>query len=133
MAYLKRFGPGFKNGVMPGDLLDRAFAYFNGGLSYVSGLTALAGGAKAGATPLTELICQVDTVASGADSVLLPAAIPGSMVAVVNNGANAMQVFGQGTDTINGVATGTGVSQAAGKTALYVCAKTGAWFRNLSA
>lgn len=133
MAYLKRFGPGFRNSAMDGDDLDQAFAYLFGGLSYQAGITALAGGAKAGATQLTETINQIDTVTTAADSVLLPPARPGSFCVIINNSANATQVFGQGTDTINGVATATGLSQAGNKAALYVCAKAGAWFRNLSA
>jgi hypothetical protein len=47
-----------------------------------------------------------------------------------------MQVYGSGTDTINGVVTATGVAQAAGKTGIYVATTTGAaaaWFRLLSA
>lgn len=96
-------------------------------------LSALAGGAKSGATPLTGDINIVTTVATAADSVLLPTSVAGMVVYVSNTSANAMQVFGAGTDTINGVATGTGVSQAAGKTAVYVCATAGAWFRILSA
>jgi hypothetical protein len=47
-----------------------------------------------------------------------------------------MQVFGSGTDTINGVATATGVAQAAGVAALYLCTAVGAvnkWNRFLQA
>ena len=63
------------------------------------------------------------------------------MKILVHNGhaSNSMQVFGAGVDTINGVATATGVAQAAGKSALYYAVAdgdgtaVGAWFRVLSA
>lgn len=98
-----------------------------------TGITAHAGGGKTSATTLGYGLSNVTTVASAADSVLLPAALPGALAVLVNNGASSMQVFGQGTDTINGVATGTGVAQAAGITALYVGTVAGAWMRLLSA
>ena len=43
---------------------------------------------------------------------------PGLRVLVRNSAANSMQVFGAGTDTINAVATATGVAQAATTSAL---------------
>jgi hypothetical protein len=39
-------------------------------------------------------------------------------------------VFGYGTDTINGVATATGIAQAAGSTFEYTCTTNGAWIQN---
>lgn len=51
---------------------------------------------------------------------------------MANAGANAMQVFGSGSDTINGAASGTGVSQPAGKVASYICTASGKWSRLLS-
>lgn len=103
----------------------------------VTGITAFAGGGQGSATALTGIVNSVDTVATAADSVKLPApTYAGQMVIIVNTTANACQVFGSGTDTINAVATATGVSQAAGKTAMYVATTTGTaakWWRNLSA
>lgn len=100
-------------------------------------LTAFAGGGQASALQLTSRINRVSTVASANDSVKLPLAVAGITVEVINGaGANSMQVFGAGTDIINDVATATGVAQAAGKTAQYVCvtsAPAGKWYRNLSA
>lgn len=86
-------------------------------------LVALAGGAKAGATPLAYGANNIATVTTAADSVLLPFAFPGALVFVRNAAANATQVFGAGTDTINGVATATGVSQAG---------TTGVWYVGIS-
>lgn len=102
-----------------------------------TGVTAAAGGGQTNATAITTPIATVDTVATAADSVKLPApTYAGQMVILVNSTANSMQVFGSGTDTINGVATATGVAQAAGKTAMYIASTTGTaakWWRNLSA
>jgi hypothetical protein len=83
------------------------------------GLTALAGGGRPNATALVYGSNQVTTVASAADSVLLPIGMPGSMVVVRNSGANAMQVFGRGSDTINGTAGSTGISVANAKTVIF--------------
>jgi len=101
--------------------------------SVSAAVTAAAGGAKADAVPLTAAINTVTVVATIADSVLLPPAVPGRVIFVNNTAANSMQVFGQGTDTINAVATATGVAQAGGVSALYICGVAGAWRRNLSA
>jgi hypothetical protein len=106
--------------------------------STATGITAHAGGGQASATLLTAQYNRVDTVTTAADSVKLPApSYIGQEVEVMNNAAsNSMQVFGSGTDTINGVATGTGVAQAAGKFAMYKASSIGAaasWHRILSA
>jgi hypothetical protein len=95
-----------------------------------SGLTARAGGGQTSALQLSLSQASIATVATAGDSVKLPAAIAGSNFDLVNDAAaNSMQVFGRGTDTINNVATATGVAQAAGVAARYFCAKTGNWSR----
>ena len=97
-------------------------------------ITAAAGGGQSGAYQLTATISRVATVATAADSVKLPPSEAGMVIQVVNGHAsNSMQVFGAGTDTINDVATATGVAQAAGKAATYVCPVAGKWYRVLSA
>jgi hypothetical protein len=102
-------------------------------LAYATSITAHAGGGKASATVLTAMINHVTACATAADSLLLMPATAGLRVSIHNYGAQAAQVFGQGTDTINDVATATGVSQAAGKSALYDCPADGKWYRVLSA
>lgn len=96
-------------------------------------VTATAGGTKAAATALTAAINNITVCATAADSVLLPAAKAGMSIFVTNRGAASAQVFGAGTDTINDVATGTGVAQANSVSALYVCPVDGKWYRILSA
>jgi hypothetical protein len=124
------------SGSFPPSTPGFEFAVWDCLQSAAGGLTALAGGGKAGATPLTATLNHVATVATAADSVLLPPGEIGMWLFVRNSAAAAMQVFGAGSDTINGVATGTGVSQAATTGAIYFCtAKTSAgvasWFRIL--
>lgn len=104
------------------------------------GLTAQADGTKANATELGYGINTITTVAGAADSVLLPPAFPGAIAIVINTVATAIQVFGSGTDTIDGIATGTGIDQAASARAIYYGvagtgdnSDAGAWYSQGSA
>jgi hypothetical protein len=54
--------------------------------------------------------------------------VAGLELLVINHGANAMQVYGSGTDTIDDQATATGVSQMANSLVIYTCATAGAWY-----
>lgn len=92
-----------------------------------SGITAAAGGGQANATLLTQQTNRVTTVATAGDSVRLPAAVPGLELTVINRGANDMQVFGSGTDTVDGQAAATGVSQMYNSVVLYFCSVAGLW------
>jgi hypothetical protein len=130
----------FPNGIRGG---SNSGGFINDGAIFVpgstaTGITAHAGGGQASAVLLTAQFNRIDTVATAADSVRLPApTYIGQEVEVMNNAAvNSVQVFGSGTDTINGVATGTGVAQAAGKFAMYKASTIGTaaqWHRILSA
>lgn len=96
-------------------------------LSYTNGITAFAGGGQSSATALTSQVNRVSTVATAGDSVKLPASAAGMIITVWNDSANPMQVFGAGTDTVNGVATATGVSQMQKSVVIYACTAAGAW------
>ena len=100
-------------------------------------ITAQADGTKANATPITAVKCLVGTSAGAADSVLLPPGYPGLEITIHNAGASSIQVFGSGNDTINEIATGTGVTQDAALSAVYTCyavvSGVGLWGRVLSA
>ena len=98
----------------------------------VSALTAHSGGTQAGALALTNAVNNVTTVAAAGDSVKLPASAAGLEITIANNGANSMQVYGAGTDTINGVATATGVAQLPGQVVVYTCAVAGNWLANVN-
>src|SRR5438105_7298913 len=109
-----------------------------------SGIIAFAGGGQANATVLGVGINNVETVATAADSVQLPLAIPGTTCTINNATANACQVFGNPSNPNNAgagdtiaiqasntqVATGTGVSHAAASVATYSCIKMGQWKRS---
>lgn len=90
-------------------------------------LTAHAGGGQASALQLSAQFNRVSTVATAADSVALPVSSAGMWVAIANDGASSMQVFGVTPDTINNVATATGVALPAGHAAIYFCAVAGKW------
>ena len=98
----------------------------------VSALTAHSGGGQSSALALTKVINNVTTVAAAGDSVRLPVSVAGMEITIANNGANSMQVYGAGTETINGVATGTGVAQLPGQVVVYTAAVAGNWLANIS-
>jgi hypothetical protein len=87
------------------------------------GITAGTTQTQAGATQLNYGISTVATANSG-DAVALPGCVVGAVVYVINAAGNAFTVFAQNpsTDTINGTAGATGVSQAASNNAIYICA-----------
>lgn len=123
------FQPGY---LLPdGSALDLAFSY--PAVAYASGLVAKASGTVSNSTPITETFSQIDSVVSGADGVLLPSAVPGRHFLLQNHGGNSMTVFAAKGSTINGTAGATGVAHANGAAGLYFCAKSGAYFRLLSA
>ena len=99
--------------------------------SFVDALTAT-GTNQGTALPLTKMMNRVTTTAAST-GVILPAAVGGMNVTLINAGANPLQVYGNGTDTINGIAGSTGVTLAAGKTAEYFTTLAGAWHQLLSA
>lgn len=91
------------------------------GTSYENGITAHAGGGQTAAYQLSAQLSTIATCATAADSVVLPPIAAwgvtdsrpggqGMLIFIRNNGAKACQVFGKASDTINGVASGTGVS-----------------------
>ena len=90
-------------------------------------VTAHSGGTQALAFALTQQINNVTTVAAAGDSVRLPVSAAGLSIVVINAGAFPMQVFGAGTETINGIATATGIGQGVGAIATYWCAVAGNW------
>lgn len=95
-------------------------------------ITAKASGVQADATPLNPAASyhDVTVVATAADAIALPPARVGQVHFVKNSdAAQAMQVFAPTPDTIDSVATATGVSQLAGDGVLYVCLVDGNYVR----
>ena len=97
-------------------------------------LTALAGGGQAGATALKEgHINYVGTVASAADSVLLPKAVRGAYLVVMNTGANSMNVFPGSGQTVNALAADAAYAVAAAKVVTFFCPTAANWRTQLTA
>lgn len=103
-------------------------------LSVGDNVTALAGGGQSGATLITNMTTRVTTVATAADSILLPAASPGLFLIVINAAAaNAMAVFPQSGEKINALSANTALSIAANKVVIFVGSGSGQWHSILTA
>ena len=96
--------------------------------SNANALTAHVGGGQGSALALTKAINRITTVASGGDSVKLPAAVAGQSVVVINAAAaNAMDVFPVSGEAINALSPDTALSMVANKTVIFFCAVNGTW------
>lgn len=92
-------------------------------------ITATAGGTQATAYQLVHGINRITTVATAADAVALYPALAGCLALVLNAGANALQLFGNNgnADTIDGVATATGISVPPNTAMFLLCVTAGSW------
>ena len=111
------------------DGLGTGFAGQYPTLSFADSLTAV-GTTQGGALALTNVLNRVSTSTATAapfNGVSLPASVAGMQVTVENSSANPIQVYGAGTDTINGVATATGVAQGVNVVATFNCTTAGNW------
>lgn len=79
-----------------------------------------AGTTRTDATPLTKQTNNLTTVGSG-EGVILPASAAGQNIIINNAGANAVKVYGAGSDTIDGTAGSTGVTLTNGNRAIFMC------------
>lgn len=105
-----------------------------GGITYVTqlfrstlaGITAFAGGGQGSAVLLDEDLSEISTVVSPGDSVKLAFAATGLKKIVINNGANAMDVF---PNTGDDLGSGVNVAQslAAGSNVTYVAFDATNW------
>lgn len=131
MAIPNRFQSGYR--LEDGAALNAALATPMLQTNY--GITALAGGALSANTPVLVLGANVvSTVATAGDSVVLPPAAAGSVVYMLNgDSADAVKVYGNGSDTINGTAGATGVSYAAAKRVMFIAVTNGVWIANVLA
>ena len=99
----------------------------------VTGITAGTTRTQAGATVLVAGISRVDTSTAPSagsilgDGVVLPVATSGDVAIIINNTGNRIQVYGNGSDTINGVAGSTGISIPPNSQDFYVASATGGW------
>src|SRR2546423_14651994 len=121
----------------PVDMSGDTVSQFNSIYSVSDNITAHAGGGQGSATALPSAINRVTTVATAADSVVLPAAtaaIAGMTVTVINSAAsNSLTAYPASGDAINILSANTGLAIAAGKTAEFICTGAGHWHAILSA
>lgn len=101
--------------------------------SAATGIVAGTTRTQAGATPLTQEINRVDTATAPAagsllgDGVVLPASAAGLTLLVWNNTNNPVQLYSNGSDTVNGVAGATGIAMPPNSLYIAVAAAAGSW------
>ena len=111
--------------------------------TYQNGITAHAGGTQAAAYQLVPgaSMYEVDTVASGNDSIKLYAAQPGHSISVLNAGAQTLNIYAY-DGTNNGVSAGDKINNQSNATAYslttfqcadFFCAKAGVWLAQKTA
>ncbi len=98
----------FGERLRDGQTLDELLA--NPVWSYSRPLTATTGGTRTTSQKITESIVNVANAASGA-GITLPVALPGKIILVFNNTANAIQIFADDPSNIDGVSGNVGISQ----------------------
>lgn len=90
-------------------------------------LLTATGSTQASALPLSAELNRLGTVAAGT-GVALPPSKAGLTIIIVNHGANAVQIYGSGADTVDDTAATTGVTQMINSTVLYTCHSPGSWY-----
>ncbi len=98
-------------------------------LSDTPTITANATQTQAAATKLVSMINRIGTCATQGNGVALPTSAVGLEILVINRGAQPCQVYGDNTEaaTINGIATGTGISMGVNTAAVFTCSVAGNW------
>lgn len=98
--------------------------------SVQTGIVAHAGGGQANGVPLTAMACFIATVGSAGDSLLLPAAVPGMELSVINQSSTVTgpNVFPQPGQTINALSANTAIAVAPQTVLMFYCGIAGAWW-----
>lgn len=96
------------------------------------GTLAAAGSNQATAAIITKQFTEV-TASDGTKGVVLPAATAGGWYAVFNDvSAQNLKIYANGSDTINGTAGATGITQAGLTQAIFTCGVAGKWGATVS-
>ena len=90
-------------------------------------ITASTTQTQAGGQALTRALNEVSTVANANDTVVLPTAVAGNVVTVINNGANTLRIFPFSGDAIDGLSANTAITCAVGTTAVFRAKSASAW------
>ena len=94
--------------------------------SVATGISA-AGTVQGDATAITKEMNVINTVAAGA-GVILPVAVAGMAITIINTSANALLVYPNTGGDINGAATNAAYSHSAGATLQYMAPTTTDWY-----
>lgn len=76
------------------------------------------------------LTAIINRVTSGTGGVRLPASAAGLDIIIMNNSGGPINIYGSGSDTIDGLAASAPVAQMNGSLCLFACASIGSWFSN---
>lgn len=109
-----------------GSVTNTGTASYTYGLGSVATDLTAAGTTRADALQLAAETNNLTTVAAST-GVILPVGVIGMRILILNNGANAAQVYASASETIDGTAGATGVAQANAKDALYIYVKANTW------
>lgn len=103
-------------------------------LSSANALTASTSSDQAGGTPVTAQVNRVTTVGTAGDSLLLPAALAGTVLIVKNGHAtNSIDMFPATGEVINALSANAAYALAATKAAVLFCSVDGRWDTILTA
>jgi hypothetical protein len=91
------------------------------------GNIASSGTSQGTATVITQAMANVSSGGGAPAGVTLPVAARGLQVAIAVNNGTGIQVYGNGSDTINGIAGATGIPEGNALIVLYYCFTAGAW------
>jgi len=85
-----------------------------------------------GNNPITTELYEIAVCANAGDAVTLPTAVAGLCVTIINNGANAADVFPASGDKIDGGSANAAVSLASGENGIFWCQDATDWDMILS-
>ena len=119
-AYLPLAG-----GTLTGNLIMGAGTRIRKSVS--AGIIASTTQTQSAGTSIASDINEVSTVANVGDAVTLPSAVAGYEIKIFNNGANAMSVFPNVDDDINGNGVDTAISMAVGDNIIFVAYDSTNW------
>ncbi len=94
-------------------------------MTVTTGIVAVNPGNQ-GDGPLTSRVNEVATVGVANDAVTMPAALPGLLITVINNGANILEIWPAAGDNL-GAGVNVAVTLAAGTNVTYQAVDTTNW------
>ena len=95
--------------------------------SVAQAVTAKVGGTAVTSPLITDTITNITSVGAVGAGVTLPQAIPGTVLAIVNNGANRATIFAVSGSTIDGIAGNIGIPLLAGASANFYAVAVNQW------